>query len=67
MKNLESVKKAWEQYQEHLNREFLVKVVKIERYNEKIKQNRLSTTNQEKLFAELNGQTQESNEIPDAD
>ena len=67
MKNLESVKKAWEQYQEHLNRYFLVKVVQIERYNEKIKQNRLSTTNQKKLFAELNGQTQESNEIPDAD
>ena len=45
----------------------MVKVVQIERYNEKIKQNRLSTTNQKKLFAELNGQTQESNEIPDAD
>ena len=31
------------------------------------KQNRLFTIDQKKLFAELSGQTQESNEIPNAD
>ena len=44
------------------------KLAKKERYNERIKQfeeNQLFTIDQEKLFAELNGLTQESNEICD--
>ena len=53
-----------------LKQRVLGKVAKTERYNERIKQfkqNRLFTVDQKKLFAELNGQTQESNEILDAD
>ena len=45
----------------------LAKVAKIEYYNERIKrfkQNQLFTIAQK---FELNGQTQESNEVPDAD
>ena len=48
----------------------LAKVVKIECYNQRIKQykqNRLFTIDQKKLFAELNGKTKDSNEIPDSD
>ena len=46
------------------------KVAEIVQYNERImlfKQNWVFTINQKKLFAELNGQPQESNEIPGAD
>ena len=53
-----------------LKQRVLAKVAKAVRYNERIKQfkqNRLFTVDQKKLFAELNGQTQESNEILDAD
>ena len=52
---------------EELKQMVLTKVAKIERYNERIKQfkqNRLFTIDQKKQFAELNGKTQESNEIP---
>ena len=55
---------------EELKQRVLATVAKIERYNERIKQykqNRLFTIDQKKLFAELNGKTKESNEIPDAD
>ena len=48
----------------------LAKLAKVERYNERIKhfkQNWLFTIDQKKLFTEFNGQTQESNEISDAD
>ena len=47
----------------------MAKLAKVERYNERIKhfkQNWLFTIDQKKLLTELNGQTQESNEIPDA-
>ena len=47
----------------------MAKVAKTEYYNERIrqyKQNRLFTIDQKNLFAELNGKTKESNEIPDA-
>ena len=55
---------------EELKQSVLAKVVKIERYNERIKQykqNRLFDIDQKKLFASLNGKTKESNEISDAD
>ena len=55
---------------EQLKQRVLAKVAKIKRYNERIKQykqNRLFTIDQKNLFAELNGKTKESNEIPDAD
>ena len=55
---------------EELKQRVLAKVAKIERYNERIKefkQNRLFSIDQKKLFAELYGNTQESNEISDAD
>ena len=55
---------------EELKQRVLAKVAKIERYNERIKefkQNRLFNIDQKKLFAELYGNTQESNEISDAD
>ena len=42
----------------------------IERYSEIIKQykqNRFFTIKQKKIYPELNGKTQKSNEIPDAD
>ena len=53
-----------------LKQRVLAKVAKIERYNERIKQNKqnqLFTIDQKKLFVESNGKTKESNEIPDAD
>ena len=55
---------------EELKQRVFAKVAKTERCNESIKyfkQNRLFTIDQKKLFAELNGKTQESNEIPDVD
>ena len=55
---------------EGLKQRVLVKIAKIEHYNEKIKQlkqNELFTFDQEKLFT-LNGQTEESSETaPDGD
>ena len=55
---------------EELKQRVLAKVAKIGRYNETIKQykqNRLFIIDQKILFAELNGKTKESNEIPNAD
>ena len=53
---------------EELIQRVLAKVAKTEHYNERIKQykqNRLFTIDQKNLFAELNGKTKKSNEIPD--
>ena len=53
--------KDWGTVLEELTQRVLVKVAKIEHYNERIKQfkqNRLFIVDQIKLFAEFNGQTQ---------
>ena len=54
---------------EELKQRVLAKVAKLKRYNERIKQfkqNRMFNYDQRKLFAALNGENNNSNEIPDA-